>query len=95
MLKKILNFLDSIGIEYSFAERAEAMFLPGSALKNDILQIDREKLRNVVDVLHEAGHLACMPPDIRHTMDGVLEINDLTNGGEMMAMACRLLCLST
>ncbi len=100
MLEKILNFLDSIGIEYSFTKLAEEMFLPGLALKEGVLQIDREKLRYVGDVLHEAGHLACMPPDIRRTMDGVLEINDLTNGGEMMAMAwsfaaCKHLDIST
>lgn len=40
MLEKILNFLDSIGIEYSFTELAEEMFLPGLALKDGVVQID-------------------------------------------------------
>lgn len=87
MLEKILHFLDTIGIEYSFSELPDEMFLPGLVLKDGVIQIDRKKLRYVGDVLHEAGHLACMPPDIRRKMDGVLETNDLTIGGEMMAIA--------
>ncbi len=86
-LNNILQFLDSIGIAYAFVELPDKMFLPGLALKDGVVQIDREKLLYVGDVLHEAGHLACMPPDIRVKMDGVLETNDLTIGGEMMAMA--------
>lgn len=87
MTTKILNFLDFIGIEYAFVELTQDTILPGLTLKNGALLIDKEKLLYVGDILHEAGHLACMPPDIRATMTDTLENNDLNNGGEMMAMA--------
>jgi len=54
---------------------------------NGGLVVDFEKLLYPGDVLHEAGHLATMPPDIRASMSNDLENNDLNQGGEMMALA--------
>jgi hypothetical protein len=82
-----LPFLDSIGIKYQLETITGDTFLPGLKLRNGTLIIDTDKLLYPGDVLHEAGHLACVPPDIRETMSDTLENNDMNAAGEMMAMA--------
>nr|WP_199158961.1 hypothetical protein [Pedobacter sp. ASV2] len=83
----ILSFLNEIGLKYSLEPIDTETFLPGLKLRTGILIIDLEKLLYPGDILHEAGHLACMPPAIRQTMSDNLESGDLHNGGEMMAIA--------
>lgn len=100
MIQTILTFLDSIGIKYAFAVMEEEGFLPGLELRQGVLIIDMERLKYVGDILHEAGHLACMPPEVRADMTGVLPNTDIMQGGEMMAMAwsfaaCKYLKLDT
>lgn len=87
MLQKILHFLTEIGIQYTFESLPMATILPGITLKNGTLVIDKDRLLYIGDVLHEAGHLACMPPEIRQNMDADLPDIDLHRGGEMMAIA--------
>lgn len=87
MTEVILKFLDTISIKYSFGEIEEEGFLPGLELQNGCILIDLAKLKYPGDILHEAGHLACMPPDLRTEMTGILPNTDITAGGEMMAMA--------
>ncbi|MFN0255021.1 hypothetical protein [Pedobacter ureilyticus] len=87
MKETILAFLDSIGIKYAFSAMEKEGFLPGLELREGVLIIDPEKLKYVGDILHEAGHLACMPLAVRAGMTGVLPNNDMMQGGEMMAMA--------
>jgi hypothetical protein len=84
---KILCFLQEIGLVYHLEKIEETTLLPGIQLRNGTLIIDIEKLLYPGDILHEAGHLACMPSDIRRTMSGDLEDIDLHRGGEMMAIA--------
>jgi hypothetical protein len=84
---KILFFLEEIGIAFQLEKISEHSFLPGLKLCEGSLIIDKEQLKYVGDILHEAGHLACMPPEIRKKMNGDLEDTDLHRGGEMMAMA--------
>lgn len=86
-LDKILLFLDEIGINFQLEPLAKDTFLPGLCLRNGALIIDTDQLTYPGDILHEAGHLACMPPDIRATMSDNLESNDMHAGGEMMAIA--------
>ena len=86
-LTKILQFLDEIGIVYNMEPIIGDTFLPGLKIRNGTLIIDEARLLYPGDVLHEAGHLATMPPQIRITMDDNLEDNDLHTGGEMMAIA--------
>jgi hypothetical protein len=85
--EQILDFLSNIGLPYRLEPIEEESFLPGLKLDNGILVIDNEKLLYPGDILHEAGHLACMPPNQRVDMNGHLENNDLNNAGEMMAIA--------
>ena len=84
---KILCFLQEIGLIYHLEKIEETTLLPGLQLRNGKLIIDTKKLLYPSDILHEAGHLACMPFDIRKTMNGDLEDIDLHRGGELMAIA--------
>lgn len=87
LVDKFVAFLESIGIKVSFKPIDAACFLPGLLMENGSIVIDRDKLKYPGDILHEAGHLATMPPEIRETMSDNLEDNDLNQGGEMMAIA--------
>lgn len=57
-LKKILVFLDEIGINVIEKELPDATFLPGLALKAETIFVDYKKLKYQGDFLHEAGHIA-------------------------------------
>jgi len=83
----MLDFLNDIGIKVCLEHIEAKTFLPGLDFREGALIVDREKLLYPGDILHEAGHLACMPPDIRKTMTGNLENNNINQGGEMMAIA--------
>jgi hypothetical protein len=87
LIDRMLGFIKSIGLEYHFETIEANTFLPGLEFREGSLIIDRDKLLYPGDILHEAGHLACMPPDIRKTMTGDLENNNINQGGEMMAIA--------
>lgn len=86
-METILTFLDHIGIKYVMQEIEEDCFLPGLELRDGCIVIDLKKLKYEGDILHEAGHLACMSPEVRNQMTGVLPDTDMMRGGEMMAMA--------
>lgn len=83
----ILSFLREIGLIYHLEPVKEDTFLPGLKLRQGELVIDTERLLYPGDILHEAGHLACMPLNIRQSMNDNLEDCDMHRGGEMMAMA--------
>lgn len=84
---KMLSFISEIGLQYQLEPITDETFLPGLKLRDGTLIIDTEKLLYPGDILHEAGHLACMPAEIRMEMSDSLPNNDLNNGGEMMAIA--------
>jgi hypothetical protein len=86
-LETILSFINHIGLRYILEDIEIKSFLPGLLIRNGILIIDVNRLKHVGDILHEVGHLACMPPEIRNTMTDDLEDSDLHKGGEMMAIA--------
>ncbi|RYD95733.1 MAG: hypothetical protein EOP54_15295 [Sphingobacteriales bacterium] len=82
----ILSFLSDIGIPYKLEPIKGYTFLPGVKMSEGTLIIDIDQLLYPGDILHEAGHLACMPPEIRKEMSDNLPNNDLHAGGEMMAI---------
>lgn len=85
---KMIRFVEEIGLPVKLFVIDEPTFLSGITLQNGGLIIDPEKLLYPGDILHEAGHLAVMPPDIRATMNGSLDgKSDLHQGGEIMAIA--------
>ena len=87
LLNKILPFLKQIGLQYHLEPLNENTFLPGLRLRKGELVIDADKLLYPGDVLHEAGHLACVPDQVRRGMSGDLEDIDVHRSGEMMAIA--------
>jgi hypothetical protein len=79
----IVAFLERIGIAARRGAVGDDTFLPGIAIEWGELRFDPERLRYPGDVLHEAGHLAVMPPGRRARAHGIL---DVTLGDEMMAI---------
>ncbi len=85
---KMIRFAEEIGLPVRLMEIDEPAFLPGITLKDGGLVIDPEKLLYPGDILHEAGHLAVMPPDVRSKVNGKLHSEgDTASGEEMMAIA--------
>ncbi|AFD07701.1 hypothetical protein [Solitalea canadensis] len=82
-----VDFLKEIGIGVSFKSITEPTIVPGVTIQKGSVVIDQEQLLYPGDILHEAGHIAVMPPEIRPTLDGTLNDCDLHRGGELMAIA--------
>jgi GNAT superfamily N-acetyltransferase len=80
MLDRIVPFLREIGFAVEFGSVPSNSFLPGIHLIQNGLRIERERLLHPGDLLHEAGHLAVMPPEARH-LDGP----EPTDAGEELA----------
>ena len=67
---KISDFLNSIGIEVVSANLSDECFLPGIVVENGRLLVDETKLEYPGDLLHEAGHLALAPSEVRPHLSG-------------------------
>jgi hypothetical protein len=86
LVAKIWGFLVNIGLEIKFASIPGSTFLPGIHAQMGILTIDETKLLYPGDLLHEAGHLAMLPPGPRARVDG--KVDDGGGGSlEMGAIA--------
>lgn len=84
---KIIDFIRSIGIDVTITAIDGETVLPGIAIRNGGLVIEKEKLLYPGDLLHEAGHLAVVPPEVRHSMNGALDPKeDFKLAGEQMAI---------
>jgi len=78
---RIVDFLHSIGIEARAADlAAEDCFLPGLRLDRGSLLYDEQALTWPGDLLHEAGHVAAAPPEVRSLMTGAVEVPGLDMG---------------
>jgi len=71
---KIISFLREIGLSVSVGRVDEASFLPGIAIVDGGLVVDEPNLLYPGDLLHEAGHLALAPAELRGTLSGMVEI---------------------
>lgn len=70
-LPKILGFIQEIGIETIVAElKDEETFVPGIRIDKGKITYDPDKLLYPGDLLHEAGHIAVMPPEERYLHSG-------------------------
>lgn len=67
---RIAGFLTEIGIEVVPAQLEHDSFLPGILVLSGKLLVDETKLIYPGDLLHEAGHLAVAPGDVRHSLSG-------------------------
>ena len=65
LLDEIIRFLVAIGLQIRKTELNDQTFLPGIALDHGTLLIDESRLLYPGDLLHEAGHLAVIPPEKR------------------------------
>jgi hypothetical protein len=84
VVETIAGFFADIGLPFRFAELSGPTFLPGVTIQRGVLAIDREKLLYPGDLLHEAGHLAILPPAERAAIDGDVGPD---GGMEMAAIA--------
>jgi hypothetical protein len=64
---RIASFLREIGLEVRAGTIARETALPGIDVEHGELVVDEDKLRHPGDLLHEAGHLAVVPPERRAT----------------------------
>ena len=76
LAKRIADFLTEIGIEVVPAQLSGDTFLPGIAVEHGRILVDEEKLIYPGDLLHEAGHLAVAPGDLRSGLSGEVSLPD-------------------
>lgn len=60
--EKSVAFIRSIGIPVIFRDLPETTFLPGLQIEGGCILVDEERLQYPGDILHEAGHIAVVPP---------------------------------
>ncbi len=86
--RPIVDFLRDIGLPVAEAALPGDTFLPGIAIRDGGLIVDPDRLRWPGDLLHEAGHLAVLPPALRaQASDDLAEEQDVPHAGETEAMA--------
>jgi hypothetical protein len=83
----IVTFLrDVVGLTVREETLTDETFLPGLELQGGALVYDPERLRYPGDLLHEAGHLAVIPANIRHSDDPQI-IQQALDNAEVAAIA--------
>ncbi|HEX4852935.1 hypothetical protein [Arenimonas sp.] len=88
LLDRIVAFLREVGIAVEEAELGDDAFLPGVRVHDGGLLFDRARLRWPGDLLHEAGHLAVLPPAQRAAMsDDLAGHDDIPHASEIEATA--------
>ena len=78
LTKKIADFLNEIGIETIPAQLENETFLPGILVENGKILFDEEKLKYPGDLLHEAGHLAVAPSNLRSGLSDQVNLPDVS-----------------
>ncbi len=86
-LDSILGFLAQVGIVAREGDVPPGSFLPGVRIERGTLVFDRAALRWPSDLLHEAGHIAVMPPELRSQLDDALDAKTPPHAGEVEALA--------
>lgn len=77
-MERIVAFLRSIGVDVLEASLAgRETFLPGLLLDGGRLLVDESLLAWPGDLLHEGGHIAVAPPELRARLGGALEVPGL------------------
>ncbi|QKJ28830.1 hypothetical protein HQ865_03345 [Mucilaginibacter mali] len=88
IIDKILSFFTTIGLPYQLEPVESGPVMAGLTIKNGVMIIDKERLLYPGDLLHEAGHVATMPPSGRLTMNGMLgKKTDMEQASEIIAQA--------
>lgn len=84
LTRRLLEFVRSIGITATIGALESDGAVPGVAVRGGGLIVDPTRLTQPGDILHEAGHLAVLPPSRRSVANGVL---DGDGGNEIAAIA--------
>ena len=72
LTREIAGFLREIGLQINLRQLDEKTFLSGIFIENGEIFVDENKLAFPGDLLHEAGHLAVAPANLRsHLSDEV------------------------
>lgn len=79
LIVKIADFLIEIGLEVQVAKLNDQTFLPGILIRKGKILVDEEKLLHPGDLLHEAGHLAIAPKDLRNTLSGEIALSEFNS----------------
>ncbi|ATL48741.1 hypothetical protein COR50_17100 [Chitinophaga caeni] len=69
-LEIAVNFIRQIGINVVFKDLGDDTFLPGLHIERGNIYVDLQKLKYPGDILHEAGHLACLEASERNVIRG-------------------------
>lgn len=77
LTKRIVDFLTSIGLDIRPGEIDGDTFLPGILIDKGAMMVDESKLKYPGDLLHEAGHLAVAPSQIRKLLSDKVELPDV------------------
>lgn len=85
--KKIIDFLDGIGIPVIETKLSDNCFLPGLAIEKNTILMDPERMKYPGDLLHEAGHIAVTVEELRPLI-GTDEMDPSwpTDGDELAAV---------
>lgn len=82
--KTIREFLKEIGIPVEQKTLTDTCFLPGLTIENGTIFYDPEKMLYPGDMLHEAGHIACTPAELR-PQTGTEALPEWPDGGNEIA----------
>jgi hypothetical protein len=74
LTSSIAQFLNAIGIPVLSAQLEGECFLPGIRIDSGSLLVDEARLTYPGDLLHEAGHLAVAPGEVRPGLTGEVVI---------------------
>jgi len=84
VLQSIVRFLNGIGLPVVYEDLPEDTWFPGILVRRGEIVVDRARLKHPGDILHEAGHIAMIPAELRATANGDL---DFGGGVELAATA--------
>lgn len=88
LTERLLQFLRGIGITVEETRLTDTCFLPGIEIFEGRLRVDVTRLQWPADLLHEAGHLAVLPPELRTRQSGALhDCEHVPHAGEAEATA--------
>ncbi len=76
LTRKIAGFLNTIGLDTIPAAISHETFLPGIAIRNGTILVDEDRLAFPGDLLHEAGHLAVAPAQLRKSLSDEVVLPD-------------------
>lgn len=85
---KMVDFIREIGIDVVEKPLKEETFIPGIYIEKGKLLVDEQKLLYPGDLLHEAGHIAMIPSQLRcYATGNVGRIDEIGNSYEIESVA--------